>query len=82
MKAVLQVCSLASVHFVTSFFVSFMERISGGAWRIASDILLFPISIAPKLVLDISWWLMPSLLIAISFTCGLAITFALHARRK
>ena len=83
MKNALLICGLAFVHFFAGLFVSFAAGISGGAWRIASNILMFPLSLLPGNALPnlspaLGWVLM----IGVSFAWAMVILFIFRAIRK
>lgn len=83
MKTVLLIVGLAIGHFFLSLFVGFGAGISGGAWRIASKILMFLLSLLPDNALPnlspTSGWL---LMFAVSFAWALAIFYGIRALQK
>lgn len=80
---VLLVCGLATGHFFLSFFVSFAAGISGGAWRIASKIIMFPLSLLPDTALpNLSPAMGWVLWIAVSFGWALAVFYGIRALQK
>ena len=83
MKNAFLIIGLAAVHFVVSFFASFAAGISGGVWRIVSNILMFPLSILPDNALPnlsptIGWLMM----IAVSFAWATLIFYGIRALKK
>lgn len=74
---------LAVAHFVLSFFVGFAAGIGGGAWKIASKIIMFPLSLLPDDALpNLSPMMGWVLWIAVSFGWALAIFYGLRALQK
>ena len=83
MKNAFLICGLAFVHFFLSLFVSFGAGISGGSWRIASNILIFPLSLLPNNALPnlspTMGWLM---MIAVSLVWATLIFYGIRALKK